>query len=171
MGLFRRDELRSEFVPRSGLCGSAPVFVEATSDFVAPFALERVVLEVAVPERLQKMLREFRTRVRRERQCLLQKGVDWNRHACILSGWTPVEPGFRRRPNHEVEPMLAGCRDRPIRSPASRQLSLGVDADRLMEQVVSRANMERAWRRVRSNCGGPGVDGVTVAEYPTVARA
>ncbi len=60
---------------------------------------------------------------------------------------------------------------RTSRSPAvRRQLSLGVDADRLMEQVVSRANMERAWRRVRSNRGAPGVDGVTVAEYPSIAR-
>lgn len=39
-----------------------------------------------------------------------------------------------------------------------------------MEQVVSRANMERAWRRVKSNRGAPGVDDVTIASYPAIAR-
>lgn len=56
-------------------------------------------------------------------------------------------------------------------SAALRQLSLGVDAKQLMEQVVSRANMDRAWLRVKSNRGAPGVDGVTIADYPAIARA
>lgn len=80
MRLFCRYSLRSEFVPRSGLRCSPPVLVESTSDFVTPLASERVFLEVAVPERLQEMLREFGARIRRECQRLLQQGVDWNRH-------------------------------------------------------------------------------------------
>lgn len=56
-------------------------------------------------------------------------------------------------------------------SAAARQLSLGAPTEQLMERVVSRANMERAWRRVRRNRGGPGEDGVTIAEYATMARA
>lgn len=32
----------------------------------------------------------------------------------------------------------------------------------LMETVCSRENMETAWKRVRSNKGGPGVDGMTI---------
>src|SRR5712671_3366086 len=34
----------------------------------------------------------------------------------------------------------------------------------LMEEVCDRGNLERAWKRVRSNKGGPGVDGMTINE-------
>jgi len=40
----------------------------------------------------------------------------------------------------------------------------------LMEAVVSRSNMERAWERVRSNRGAPGPDGITVDEFTQWAR-
>jgi RNA-directed DNA polymerase len=33
-----------------------------------------------------------------------------------------------------------------------------------MEEVCDRGNLERAWKRVRSNKGGPGVDGMTIDE-------
>ena len=35
-------------------------------------------------------------------------------------------------------------------------------AEQLMEEVCDRGNLERAWNRVRSNKGGPGVDGMTI---------
>ena len=35
-------------------------------------------------------------------------------------------------------------------------------AERLMEEVCDRENLERAWKRVRSNKGSPGVDGMTI---------
>jgi len=35
---------------------------------------------------------------------------------------------------------------------------------RLMEQVVERGNVRRAWKRVRQNKGSPGMDGMTVEE-------
>src|SRR5713226_6457717 len=35
-------------------------------------------------------------------------------------------------------------------------------AEQLMEEVCDRENLERAWKRVRSNKGGPGVDGMTI---------
>ncbi len=38
--------------------------------------------------------------------------------------------------------------------------------DRLMEQVAEPANLNEAWRRVRSNGGAAGIDGVTVEQYP-----
>src|ERR1700694_2719125 len=37
-------------------------------------------------------------------------------------------------------------------------------ADQLMEEMCDRGNLERAWKRVRSNKGGPGVDGMTIEE-------
>ena len=40
----------------------------------------------------------------------------------------------------------------------------------LMEAVVLRSNMERAWERVRSNRGAPGPDGITVDEFIAWAR-
>jgi len=41
-----------------------------------------------------------------------------------------------------------------------------VPTERVMEEVVERENLKRALRRVRSNRGGPGVDGMTVDELP-----
>ena len=35
-------------------------------------------------------------------------------------------------------------------------------AEQLMEEVCDRGNLERAWKRVRSNKGSPGVDGMTI---------
>jgi RNA-directed DNA polymerase len=35
-------------------------------------------------------------------------------------------------------------------------------AERLMEEVCTRENLEKAWKRVRSNKGGPGVDAMTI---------
>jgi RNA-directed DNA polymerase len=40
----------------------------------------------------------------------------------------------------------------------------------LMEQVVDRENMIRAWKRVRANKGSPGIDGVTVEELTGYLR-
>src|ERR1035441_7409895 len=42
----------------------------------------------------------------------------------------------------------------PPQSPAS--------AEQLMEEVCNRENLEKAWKRVRKNKGGPGVDGMTI---------
>lgn len=39
-------------------------------------------------------------------------------------------------------------------------------AQNLMEEVVDRENMMKAWKRVRSNKGAPGVDGMRVEELP-----
>ena len=40
----------------------------------------------------------------------------------------------------------------------------------LMELIVSPDNMERAWKQVRANRGSPGVDGLTVGDFPDYIR-
>ena len=51
----------------------------------------------------------------------------------------------------DAEPLMA--------KPASESPAL---AEQLMEEVCDRENLERAWKRVRSNKGSPGVDGMTI---------
>jgi RNA-directed DNA polymerase len=43
-------------------------------------------------------------------------------------------------------------------------------ADALMELVVARHNLERAWRQVKGNRGAPGPDGMTTREFEAWAR-
>lgn len=42
--------------------------------------------------------------------------------------------------------------------------------DEMMERIVARENVLRAWLQVRRNHGVPGVDGMTTEEFPTYAR-
>jgi RNA-directed DNA polymerase len=39
-----------------------------------------------------------------------------------------------------------------------------------LEQVLDATNMQSAWQRVRRNKGAPGMDGMTIAEFPVFAR-
>ena len=43
--------------------------------------------------------------------------------------------------------------------------------DDLLEQVLDRQNMHRAWKQVKANGGAAGVDGMTIDEFPAFARA
>src|ERR1700741_2882143 len=64
----------------------------------------------------------------------------------------PVDQGETRVSGYKgTEPFVA----KPTpESPAS--------AEQLMEEVCSRENLVRAWKRVRQNKGGPGADGMTI---------
>lgn len=43
--------------------------------------------------------------------------------------------------------------------------------EKLMARIVSRPNMQRAWKRVKANQGAPGSDGMTLEEFPDFVRA
>src|ERR1700687_4373755 len=49
----------------------------------------------------------------------------------------------------------------PVAKPAPESPAC---AEQLMEEVCARGNLVRAWKRVRSNKGGPGVDGMTIED-------
>ena len=42
--------------------------------------------------------------------------------------------------------------------------------ERLMEEVCARENLVKAWKRVRSNKGGPGVDAMTIDDAKAYLR-
>ena len=48
--------------------------------------------------------------------------------------------------------------------------SAGDEAPTLLEEVLRRENLRRAYQRVRSNGGAPGVDGMTVQELPAYVQ-
>jgi RNA-directed DNA polymerase len=43
-------------------------------------------------------------------------------------------------------------------------------SENLMARIVSRPNMQRAWKRVKANQGAPGCDGMTLEEFPDFVR-
>jgi len=45
-----------------------------------------------------------------------------------------------------------------------------VQEQAMMEQVLDPENLRRAWRRVKSNAGAPGIDGMTVEAFPAFSR-
>jgi RNA-directed DNA polymerase len=78
----------------------------------------------------------------------------------------------REEPSNDSSRGRSDSLSRPGRtvSASFEQPALSVFPEMLMEAVVSRSNMERAWERVRSNRGAPGPDGITVDEFIEWAR-
>ena len=42
--------------------------------------------------------------------------------------------------------------------------------ERLLERILTKANLETAWRRVKANHGAPGVDGISIEQFPNHTR-
>ena len=40
----------------------------------------------------------------------------------------------------------------------------------LLERILSKSNMRQAWKRVKANKGAPGIDNMSIAEFPDFAR-
>src|ERR1700736_6739449 len=74
-----------------------------------------------------------------------------------------LEPGGRGEPSvsgHQgAEPFVA--------KPAPESSAV---TEQLMEEVCNRENLVRAWKRVRQNKGGPGVDGMTIDDAKDYLR-
>src|SRR2546423_12830041 len=74
-----------------------------------------------------------------------------------------LEPGGRGEPpvsgHRGAEPFVA--------KPAPESSAV---TEQLMEEVCDRENLVRAWKRVRQNKGGPGVDGMTIDDTKDYLR-
>src|SRR5438270_11876450 len=74
-----------------------------------------------------------------------------------------LEPGGRGEPpvsgHRGAEPFVA--------KPASESSAV---TEQLVEEVCNRENLVTAWKRVRQNKGGPGVDGMTIDDAKDYVR-
>jgi RNA-directed DNA polymerase len=76
---------------------------------------------------------------------------------------TQMELALTTRPEGEARGSAAGGTESPK---AERETESPALPERLMEEVVRPENLKQALKRVRSNKGSPGIDGMTVDELP-----
>ncbi|HWU39606.1 MAG TPA: reverse transcriptase domain-containing protein, partial [Candidatus Acidoferrum sp.] len=64
---------------------------------------------------------------------------------------------------HDIENPTGGM-------PVTRVIDQPSPEQHLLERILATENMELAWKRVRANKGAPGVDGITIEQFPDHAR-
>ena len=65
---------------------------------------------------------------------------------------------------HDIENPTGGM-------PMERVIDQPTPEQHLLERILSRENMESAWKRVKANKGAPGVDGITIEQFPDRCRS
>src|SRR5438045_1830983 len=72
-----------------------------------------------------------------------------------------IQHSLEREPVHQGETPVSGYQGAEplVAKPAPESPAL---TEQLMEEVCDRENLVKAWKRVRSNQGSPGVDGMTI---------
>ena len=103
----------------------------------------------------------------------------------LLSGEIPGDAGgvSRRhstaralagRPEHEGRPKPPRCAEPSMKPNGGDELPSTRDKPRpqsnLLERILSRENMLKAWKRVKANKGAAGIDEMTVEQFPEFAR-
>ena len=54
--------------------------------------------------------------------------------------------------------------------PMERVIDQPTPEQHLLERILSSENMEQAWKRVKANKGAPGIDGITIEQFPDHTR-
>src|ERR1700752_3993331 len=80
-----------------------------------------------------------------------------------------IQYSLALEPGDQGEPLGSGYEGTEpfVAKPTSES---SASAEQLMEEVCERANLVRAWKRVRSNQGSPGVDGMTIGDAKDYLR-
>ena len=72
-----------------------------------------------------------------------------------------IQYSLALEPVHQGETLVSGYQGtEPLAAKPTSESP--ASAEQLMEEVCDRENLVRAWKRVRSNQGSPGVDGMTI---------
>ena len=76
----------------------------------------------------------------------------------------PLDPMPGELPATARRPGSASAQD------GGKHGAVPVDPDALFERVLDSANMALAWKQVKANKGAPGIDGMTIDDFPAFAR-
>jgi RNA-directed DNA polymerase len=60
--------------------------------------------------------------------------------------------------------------EKDSRDKTERLSGYPASVENMIERILARENVLRAWKQVKRNHGAPGVDGMTIEEFPTYAR-